>query len=55
MDYGKKSNFAAFLGDKIVEKSAVLAGILGGKLGHKAITKKTADFVVIFRANFARN
>ena len=26
-----------------------------GKLGQKAINKKTADFVVIFRANFAGN
>ena len=26
-----------------------------GKLGRKAIGKQTADFVVIFRANFARN
>ena len=30
-------------------------GNFQGKLGRKAIGKQTADFVVIFRANFARN
>ena len=30
-------------------------GNFWGKLGRKAISKKTADFVVIFRANFVRN
>ena len=57
MDCGKKSNLAGFLGDEIAEKSAVFAGIFRGKLGRKAIFywQITADFVVIFRANFARN
>ena len=54
----KKSNFARFLGTKSRKNwliSREFRGNFQGKLGRKAIGKQTADFVVIFRANFARN
>ena len=50
----KKSNFAGFLGTNSW-KIGRFRGNFRGKLGWKAIGKKTADFVVIFWANFARN
>ena len=54
----KKVKFCGICRDKIAEKSADFAEFhenFWGKLGRKAINKKTADFVVIFRANFAGN
>ena len=54
----KKSNFAGFLGTKLRKNQPILQEFYGnfrGKLGQKAIGKKTADFVVIFRAKFAKN
>ena len=50
----KKSNFTGFLGQNR-GKIGRFGGNFQGKLGRKAIGKQTADFVVIFRANFARN
>ena len=47
----KKVKFCGIFRDKIAEKSADFAGFrenFWGKLGWKAINKKTADFVVIF-------
>ena len=54
----KKSNFAGFLGTKLRKNqpmSREFRGNFRGKLGQKKIGKKTAAFVVIFSANFARN
>ena len=54
----KKSNFAGFLGTKLRKNQPILwefCGNFQGKLGQKAIAKKTADFVVIFRTKFAKN
>ena len=54
----KKSNFAGFLGTKLPKNQPILREFRGnfwGKLGQKAIGKKTADFVVIFGAKFAKN
>ena len=48
------SQICGIFRDKITEKSADLAGI-SRQFSWKAIGKKTADFVVIFRTNFARN
>ena len=50
----KKSNFAGFLGTKS-RKTRPISQEFWGKLGQEAIAKKTAEFVVIFGANFARN
>ena len=47
----KKSNFAGFLGTKLKKHRPILwefPANFQGKLGRKAIGKKTADFVVIF-------
>ena len=54
----KKSNFAGFLGTKLLKNQPILwefHGNFQGKLGQKAIAKKTADFVVIFRTKFTKN
>ena len=50
----KKSHFAGFFRDKFAENRPIFAGVFGAN-HRKAIGKKTADFVVIFKANFARN
>ena len=41
--------------DRLREKKVKFRGNFQDKLGRKAIGKKTADFVVIFRENVARN
>ena len=54
----KKSNFAGFLGTKLRKNQPILQEFRGnfrGKLGQKAIGKKMADFLVIFRAKFAKH
>ena len=48
----KKSNFGRFLGTKSRKNWPISRDF---EFGRKAINKKTADFVVIFRTNFARN
>ena len=58
IDRGKKSNFTGFVGKKSRKNRPIsreFRGNFGGKLGRKAIGKKTGDFVIIFRVNFARN
>ena len=54
MSRKKESNFAGFVGTKS-RKIDRFRGNFRSKLGRKELGKKTADFVVIFRANFARN
>ena len=52
----KKSNFAGFLETKSQKNRTIsreFRGNFQGKLGRKAIGTKMADFVVIFRENFA--
>ena len=49
----KKSNFMGFLGIKS-QKIGQFRGNFRGKLGRKAVGKKTADFVVIFRLEIAQ-
>ena len=54
----KKSNFAAFFVIKFADKLANFVGILQEFLRQtspKSNRQTTADFVVIFRANFAGN
>ena len=50
---GKKSILRDFWGQNR-GKIGRFRGNFQGKLGRKAIGKKMADFVVIFRANFTR-
>ena len=52
---GKKSQISRDFGGQNRGKIGRFRGNFQGKLGRKAIGKQTADFVVIFRANFARN
>ena len=58
MDCGKKVKFCGIFRDKIVEKSAVFAGIsrefLGTNLAGKQLVKN-GGFCGYFQANFARN
>ena len=58
MDCGKKVKFRGIFRDKIVEKSAIFAGIsrefLGTNLAGKQLVKN-GGFCGYFEANFARN
>jgi len=54
----KKSNFAGFLGTNSQKNRPIsreFHGKFRGKLRQKAISKKMADFMVLFKANLARN
>ena len=54
----KKSNFVGFLGTYSRKNQPILQEFFGsfrGKLHQKAIGKKMANFVAIFKANFTRN
>ena len=54
----KKLNFEGFLGTNSWKNRPIsweFCGSFWGKLHQKAIGKKRADFLVIFKANFARN
>ena len=49
--HGKKVKFCGIFGDKIAERLPISREFHGnflGKLGQKAISEKTAEFVVIF-------
>ena len=50
----KKSNFAGFLGTNS-RKNWLISREFSGKLHQKCNRQKTADFVIIFKANFPRN
>ena len=55
---GRKSQISGDFRDKLAEKSANFAVIsqeFSGQTSPKRIRKKKANFVVIFKANFARN
>ena len=50
----KKSNFVGFLGTKSRKTRLILREVLGQTWPESNRKKKKADFVVIFRANFAK-
>ena len=52
---GKKSQISRDFWGQNRGKIGRIRGNFLGKLGRKAISKQTADFVVIFRANFTTN